>query len=67
VHFLSTLTSQLRSLVGPHSVVLWYDSVTADTGELQWQNGTCTHMHTLACTLPSMMEGMCTGRVLRWF
>ena len=26
-----------------NAMVLWYDSVTADTGELKWQDGRCPY------------------------
>ncbi|CAD5235462.1 unnamed protein product [Bursaphelenchus xylophilus] len=35
--FLDTLRSGLKSRIGPHSQVIWYDSITFD-GKLAWQN-----------------------------
>ncbi len=43
VFFLELLTRRMHeALPGPdRSQVLWYDSVTFDTGELKWQDGAC--------------------------
>lgn len=51
VHFLRCLTRLMREQCGPAATVLWYDSVTADTGELQWQNGTRLRLNALLLLL----------------
>uniref|UniRef100_A0A915CP79 Mannosyl-glycoprotein endo-beta-N-acetylglucosaminidase n=1 Tax=Ditylenchus dipsaci TaxID=166011 RepID=A0A915CP79_9BILA len=37
LYFLVRLRSELKAVVGPHSLVIWYDSVTIN-GKLDWQN-----------------------------
>jgi len=41
LEFTRLLTHALHRSI-PHSKLIWYDSVTADNGQLQWQNGITT-------------------------
>ena len=36
--FLAMLRSELKSLVGPHAEVIWYDSINPSNGKVQWQS-----------------------------
>lgn len=37
-HFLQVLTEMTHEATNGNGLIIWYDSVTADTGRLEWQN-----------------------------
>lgn len=41
VHFIRSLKEKLRDTVGPHTMVIWYDSIAHPSGKLKWQNKLC--------------------------